>query len=101
MKNSANTTGTSSCRDEVAGSASETYDPPCPAAKQKRPTEAASTPIPPVAERKTATPDSHATTQASGTRTDASRWMTTEGSRPEIFTISARNPCQSGKAYPG
>ena len=28
VKKSANTTGTSSCRDEVAGSASETYEPP-------------------------------------------------------------------------
>ena len=98
MKKSANTAGTSSCRDEVAGSASETYEPPCPAAKQKSPTEAASTPIPPVAERKTATPASQATTHASGTSTEASRWMTTEGSSPESFATSARNPCQSGNA---
>ena len=71
-KKSANAAGTSSCRDAVAGSASDTYEPPCPAAKQKSASDAASTATPAADEPKTRRPASQATRQASGTSSDAS-----------------------------
>ena len=63
-KKSAIAAGTSSCRAAVAGSASDAYEPPCPAAKQKSASvRERSTRTPAPREPKTATPASYATTQ--------------------------------------
>ena len=48
--------------------------------------------------RKSAHPASNATSTASGARIDGRCVTTRSGSSPESFAISARKPCQSGKA---
>ena len=79
---SASAAGTRSWRDDVAGSARNTYAPPMPGAKQIIATCApAVTPAAHV-RRKSAQPASNATTTASGARIDG-RWVTTRsGSSP-------------------
>ena len=56
---------------------------------------------PPTSRRKSAQPASNATTTASAARSDGRCTTTRSGSSPATFAISATNPCQSGKAYPG
>ena len=95
---SARAAGTSSCRDDVAGSERNTYAPPIPGAKAIIATCAAAVTPAAHVRRKSAQPASKATRTASGARIDG-RWVTTRsGSSPATFAMSPMKPCQSGNA---
>src|SRR5207344_3583526 len=78
----ASAAGTSSCRDDVAGSESTVYAPPCPGAKQASPTWAAA--AAPAAQvcLNSAHPASYITTTASAARTEGRCTTTRSGSTP-------------------
>ncbi len=95
---SASAAGTSSWREEVAGSERKTYEPPIPGAKQIMATCAPA--VAPAAQprRNRAQPISNATSTAIGARIDGRCVTTRSGSSPAIFAMSAMKPCHSGSA---
>jgi hypothetical protein len=93
--------GRRSWRDAVAGSARAAYAPPAPGAIATIATPAAVDAAAGTTRRNSAHPAANPSTTTNGAST-VGPWSTTStGSAPDTFATSARNPCQSGNAYPG
>src|SRR6266511_3815657 len=75
--------------------------PSVPGASATAETVAVSTAAPSHAERNSARPASYTTANATGAIALGSCSITCVGPTPPTFATSARNACQSGKAYPG
>ena len=85
----------------MAGSASAVSAPPWLGAIPTIATPAATATAAGTVRRNTSRAASKPTTATSGISTVGRCRTTSVGSAPETFATSARNPCQSGNAYPG